>query len=346
MLRSRFVFAALAAVSASAHAQGTPAEYARADSLAARMRGKIVDAVNQANWIGRTSYVWYRKTTPTGSAYLIVNADSATKRPAFDQARLAQALSAALKKPIVADSLPLNGLTFTDDRSAITFSPDTIRVRCTLADYKCAPAPNNGGQGFGRDFGGGLYGALPNDNAPPRISPDSQWEASVRNFNLYVKKVGAKDGSLLSSDGIEGNAYAARSITWSPDSKRIAAYRVRPGFHREVHYVESSPEDQLQPKHSSRLYNKPGDLLDVEQPVLFEIESKRQVVVDNALFPNAYDVTSLSWRKDSHAVVFEYNQRGHQVYRVIEIDAATGKTRAVIDEQSPTFFEYSAKKYR
>jgi dipeptidyl aminopeptidase/acylaminoacyl peptidase len=34
------------------------------------------------------------------------------------------------------------------------------------------------------------------------------------------------------------------------------------------------------------------------------------------------------------------------VYRVIEIDAATGKTRAVIDETMPTFFEYSAKKYR
>ncbi|MES2179991.1 MAG: DPP IV N-terminal domain-containing protein [Gemmatimonadota bacterium] len=45
-------------------------------------------------------------------------------------------------------------------------------------------------------------------------------------------------------------------------------------------------------------------------------------------------------------MVFEYNQRGHQVYRVIEIDAASGKARAVIDEQSPTFFEYSAKRYR
>ena len=31
---------------------------------------------------------------------------------------------------------------------------------------------------------------------------------------------------------------------------------------------------------------------------------------------------------------------------VIEIDAATGKARAIIDEQAPTFFEYSAKKYR
>ena len=36
-------------------------------------------------------------------------------------------------------------------------------------------------------------------------------------------------------------------------------------------------------------------------------------------------MTALAWRKDSRAVTFEYNQRGHQVYRVIEIDAATGQ---------------------
>ena len=58
-------------------------------------------------------------------------------------------------------------------------------------------------------------------------------------------------------------------------------------------------------------------------------------------------MTGLDWRKDSRAVTFEYNQRGHQVYRVIEIDAGDRRRRAPsIDEQTPTFFEYSAKKYR
>ena len=344
--RTPLGLAAVVLAVTSARAQGTRADYTRADSLAARVRGKIVNAVNQTNWIGGTAYVWYRKTTPTGTAYILVNADSALKRPAFDQLRLAQSLTAALKRPVIADSLPLNNLTFTDDRAAITFMPDSVRFRCTLADYRCAPAPAPSRPDAGRDFGGGLYGALPNDSVSPRISPDSQWEASVRNFNVYVKKVGAKDGVFLSADGIEANAYAMRSIVWSPDSRRLAAYRVRPGFRREVHYVESSPEDQIQPKYSSRLYNKPGDVLDVEQPVLFELESRRQMVIDNALFPNAYDISPLAWRTDGRAVVFEYNQRGHQVYRVIEIDATTGKTRAVIDEQSRTFFEYSAKKYR
>jgi dipeptidyl aminopeptidase/acylaminoacyl peptidase len=121
---------------------------------------------------------------------------------------------------------------------------------------------------------------------------------------------------------------------------------VTPGFRRYVHYVASSPEDQLQPKHSTMQYAKPGDVLDVEAPVLFHVETKQQIFVDTALFPNAYDVSRLDWRKDSSAVTFEYNQRGHQVYRVISIDAASGTPRTLIAEEPKTFFCYSGKKFR
>src|SRR5262249_33125480 len=43
----------------------------------------------------------------------------------------------------------------------------------------------------------------------------------------------------------------------------------------------------------------------------------------------------------SRGFTFEYNERGHQAYKVIEVDAATGKARAVIDERSKTFIYYN-----
>ena len=46
------------------------------------------------------------------------------------------------------------------------------------------------------------------------------------------------------------------------------------------------------------------------------------------------------WRKDGRAFTFEYNQRGHQVYRIIEVDAASGKARAVVSDEPTTFFSY------
>src|SRR6185436_6425096 len=153
----------------------------------------------------------------------------------------------------------------------------------------------------------------------------------------------------------ETDCYSLASVRWSPDSTKIGASRVKLGARRMVHYVESSPEDQLQPRDSSRFYAKPGDVLDLDQPVLFQVDTRKQVPIDNALFPNPYDLSRLVWRKDSSAVTFEYNQRGHQVYRVIEVNASTGKARAVISEEPKTFFNYrpangsqtdSGKKFR
>ena len=64
--------------------------------------------------------------------------------------------------------------------------------------------------------------------------------------------------------------------------------------------------------------------------------TKQETEIDQALFPNPYNLTPPVWWKDSRGFTFEYNQRGHQVYRVIEVDAQTGKARALIDETAKT----------
>src|SRR6185503_1095800 len=192
-----------------------------------------------------------------------------------------------------------------------------------------------------RGGGGGPGGPQAQNN--PKVSPDDKLEALILNFNVFLRPKGKtqpSDAWPLSFDGSEGNYYTLASIAWSPDSKHLVAYRVRPGYRREIHYVESSPTDQLQPKHSSRVYAKPGDALDIALPVLFEIATKKQTNIDNALFPNPYSITNPVWRKDGRAFTFEYNQRGHQVYRVIEVDGLSGTARAVITEESKTFVAY------
>ena len=345
------LIASLGLLTPALGAQGTPADFARAEGLRDRVKGLVVGTVEQGAWIDSTPRYWYRRSTSAGSDFVVVDAHEKAKRPAFDHARLATALRAALHRPVDAAALPFATIAFTDSEHAlsVTVTPDSMRLRCTLADYVCTPATAGAqGQRGAPGVGGGLYGLRPADDTAPRKSPDGKWVALVRNANVYLRPVDSAQGRgrYLSTDGAESNAYTQRSLVWSPDSKRLAAYRVRPGYQRVVHFVESSPEDQLQPRYSERLYSKPGDVLDQAQPVVFDIAAQHQTFVDNTLFPNAYDVSALAWRRDGRALTFEYNQRGHQVYRVVEIDAATGKTRALIDEQSPTFFEYSAKKYR
>ena len=343
------VFVPLAACSLPLIAQGTAADYARSEGLRQRIEGLVVNSAQTPLPIDNSSLFWYRRTLRGGGwEYLIVDASTGQKRTAFEPVRIAEALGAAAKRSFTAATLPANQLRFFNADS-IELQVDTVRYHCAIGRNACARVPSPEQRRFMRQ-GGGFLGDIGTPDDRPKASPDGKWEALIRNYNVYIRPAGpgarADAGVMLSTDGSEADYYTQQSIEWSPDSKKIAAYRVRPGIRREVHYVESSPEDQLQPKHSTLLYHKPGDVLDREQPVLFDVATKQQIVVDNALFPNAYDMTGAVWRKDSRAFTFEYNQRGHQVFRVIEVNAATGATRAVIDESMPTFFEYSAKRYR
>ena len=148
---------------------------------------------------------------------------------------------------------------------------------------------------------GPVRGDLSAATPRPRMSPDGKWMAFIDNYNVAIRPFGGDKRMALSTDGSEGNYYDAASIVWSPDSSKLAAYRIRPGYRRLVHYVASSPEDQLQPEHWAMQYAKPGDLLDLEQPVMFDVRSQKQITIDSRLFPNPYDMSDLVWRKDSRA---------------------------------------------
>ena len=354
------VVAAFALVPVPASAQGTVADYQRALALRDRYRNLTTGIADGPRFVERTSRLQYRRTVKGGHEFIVVDAATQQRSPAFDHQRLAAALSTALSRKILANELPFENFTFADDGKAIDFTlmqrpgppqagprPDPA-WRCTLEDYRCRPREGAGRGGRG-GRGGGLAGPVRPpfeiNGGEPKKSPDGRFEALVSNYNVALREAGTRDLTLLSTDGSEGSYYDLDSLAWSPDSKKIAIYKVRPGYRRFVHYVESSPEDQLQPKHSTMQYAKPGDVLDVELPVIFDVESKAQRRVDNALFPSAYDMSRLDWRKDSRAVTFEYNQRGHHVFRIIEI-ALDGTPRVVISEEPKTFFAYSSKKFR
>ena len=325
---------------ASAGAQGSLADYRRSDSLRSVLQGRVVNAPEPANWIPGTNQFWYRSGVRGGDKFVLVDATTRQKRTPFDHQRLAAALGAASGKSYTALTLPFSTFTFADSQRTVSVVVDSVSWRCDLSAWQCARNAATGGRG-GR---GGAAANAPADT--PRRSPDGRVEAFIKNYNIAVRSVGATRDSLLSYDGSEGNPYTLASVVWAPDSRKLAAYRVKPGYQRMVRYVESSPGDQLQPKTFERFYAKPGDELEVRQASLFDLGAGKERVVDNALSPNAYSVTRLEWRADSRAVSFEYNERGHQLYRVLEADAATGQARTVIEERMPTFFEYSAKKFR
>ena len=331
-------------------AQVTQADYERAAGLREKWQGQAVDLPDRPVWIEKTHRFWYRKTVPGGTAFMVVDASTLSKGPAFDHALLAEALGKAAGEKVDPAGLPFRMVRFVEDGKAVEFEAFDARWKCDLASYACAKlGPARRRWRGERNMSMWERGPAPLAASPEaKASPDGAWEAFIRNYNVWVraKAAGDKEELPLSWDGSEGDSYTYESIAWSPDSKNLAAYRLRRGYHRIIQYVESSPPDQLQPKYWSMEYAKPGDALDIERPVLFHVDTKIRVDVPADLFPNPYEMSSLVWRKDGRAFTFEYNQRGHQVYRVIEVNAATGTPRALVDEQAGTFFDYSGKKFR
>ena len=148
-------------------AQGTIADYQRAMELRDRFDGLAVDIAGTPGWIEETSRFWYRKSVSGGNEFVLVDAATLGKQPAFDHGRLAAALAAALEDDITAITLPFNTIEFVDDETAIEFPVEGTMWSCSLAEYACASTERRARRG-----GGGFQ----QDNEP-RPSPDGRWEA-------------------------------------------------------------------------------------------------------------------------------------------------------------------------
>jgi dipeptidyl aminopeptidase/acylaminoacyl peptidase len=199
---------------------------------------------------------------------------------------------------------------------------------------------------------------------PVTVSPDGKWEAFVRADNLYLRDVASVSETQLTTNasphdtyardneaerGVEMN-YDARDpetqmpeVYWSPDSKDLVAMRLAPGTQRKVYLIESSPEDQIQPKLLSYPYLKAGDNVPIRKPHLFDVAAKMEIPMDDTLFKNPWSIEDVRWDRDSSRFTFLFNQRGHQALRVLAVDARTAAVKPVVDEESKTFIDYSGK---
>lgn len=164
-------------------------------------------------------------------------------------------------------------------------------------------------------------------------SPDGKWTAFTRDNNLFVRSTDDGQEFQLSQDGEAGKTY--QQPQWSPDSQSLVAFRVTPGDRKDVYLIESSPRGGGRAKLRTHAYDLPGDKFTSHELCLFRIADRSRIPCD--IEPVDFGWPQLRWRMKGAAFTYEKVDRGHQRFRVIEVDAGTGAARNLIDEKTETF---------
>lgn len=332
--QTAFPFAVLACLFAlltpPAIAQGSKADYQRADELNQRFRGKVTRTQLDTAWYRDGKALWVRDDLGGGkSRWMAIDTSSGERSIAFDHALFAKRLAERTKKRIDPERLPIR-ITSASDKS--------FSFKAFQGDWSYGLADGT----LDRWSGGSR-----NDRRGQ--SPDGQWRAEIRKNNVYLIPLNGQDDAIgdpikLTTDGNSDDGYRGR-MYWSPDSNKLVVMKRKAGDERRVTMIDSTPDDQFQPQTNSYFYLKPGDQVAIDRPHFFDVASRQEIEVTSDLAPNPFKLDGVRWKSDSSAFTYEYNQRGHQVYRVIEVDATTAASRAVISEEPETFFTYSRNKF-
>lgn len=335
--------AATGSAGAPAPFRPTPAEYAallaQQEPYEDIIRLPVYKTQIEPRWFAGGSRFWYRSDLAKArQEFVLVDAAQGTREAAFDHARLAASLSQATGKTYEGDRLPFREIAFADDGKSVLFAVDKTVWQCDLSSYvtsrsiltelPASPAVEGARREINDDGGG---------PAPETASPDGRWIAFVKENNAWLRD--AKSGAEKPL-GAQGTAERPISemMRWSPDSQTLVAFTVNRVPVKPVYMVESSPKNgDTRGELHHHEYEQPGDDLSQFDMWIFRPETGAAVKaqIDTIDF---WDGTDIRWRGDGGAqFYFERTDRGHQRFRLFEIDAQTGAAKTVIDERTQTF---------
>lgn len=343
-----------AAMLAQAMAQAQPApsvgvaDYRRAEAmLAQNIRPKLLNATVDPLWLPAGDRFWYRRDTADGGGqYLEVDATRATRRPAFDAARLATAIAAVTGKPADAAKLQLGGLAFLDgDGRKIGFSAGGFDLKCDLAAYACAGAPTK-----------------PED-ASSLVSPDGRWAVFAKENNLWLRDLATGQARALTTDGVPYFAYGAMpdrnllrvisqtkgfalplyGVDWAPDSRHLVVDRADERQLDDYPFLQLAPYDgDRRPRvvevrtalsgQTDRMKSETA-IIDIATGAVQPVKAKGELS------------TTHYWDPSSRRFLVMEGGDYSREETLYEVDVASAAARAVLSETSKTFLQVSPLEY-
>ncbi|MGC2529284.1 MAG: DPP IV N-terminal domain-containing protein [Candidatus Acidiferrum sp.] len=320
----------------------TAADYQRAEKFMSYNTRPLVYHDVRATWLPGDRF-WYRDVGPEGVEFVIYDAAHGSRRPAFDHAKLAAALSAAAGTTYEAAHLPFMSFEFSADEQAISFQAKGKHWNCDLHAYHCAAEPMRAEEGAA---------------APEELSPDGKKAAFIRDCNLWVRDVASGKETQLTTDGVKDFGYATDNagwihsdrpvLLWSPDSRKIATFQQDQRGVGEMYLVETKIGH---PVLQAWKYPLPGDaVVTTIQRVIIDLDGPKvirlQMAADQHRSTLCDDVEcrgsnwdDVEWSPDAKHLAFVSTSRDHKDEHLRVADAETGAVRDVFEDKVATQYE-------
>jgi hypothetical protein len=310
-----------------------------------RMRHNIFRMVKNLfvvpHWIGQTDRFWYARQTAQGIEYVIVDAATGDRHPAFNHEVLARVLSTP-DAPVGPENLGISELDFDDASQLISFDWRGNRYRIDWEREAVEETEPDAPEGF-------------------IVSPDKRYGLGGQDGNLVLRDLESGEEVQLTTDGTPDNGYGVyygnwkaayiprlRSgqrqpplgCSWAPDSRHILALKLDQSHVAPYPFLETVPDDgTFRPKvHLPRIPltgEEPAKsewyILDIEQRT-----RQKLLLPYEDLFHVHQDMLAIrkvQWSSDCqrlYAVTWGDNLASAQLF---DVDGASGSARVVVQDR-------------
>jgi dipeptidyl-peptidase-4 len=336
--------------------QLTTEDYTRAEKfMAYNVNPLVYHGVSRPTWMADGRF-WYRDNGPDGAVFVVVDPTKGTKTPAFDQTKLAAALTASTNGRMRADAhhLVISEIVFSDGDKTVVVGNGSRKFRCDLSAagvctevIAAGTKPAEEGQPAGRARGG------------TDVSPDKTKAAFIRDWNLWVRDLATGKEKQLTTDGVKDYGYATDNagwtmsdnpiLSWSPDSKKIATFQQDQRKDGEMYLI---PTTNGHPALKAWKYPLVGDkdvtmiervIIDVDSPKVVRLkmppDQHRSTLCDDVSCRGGSGWDDVQWSDDGAHLAFVSTSRDHKQEWMRIADASTGQVRDVMGETTAKFYE-------
>lgn len=336
--------------------------YRRAEAcLPANALKRVYNWYLQPHWINASDRFWYRVHTRRGFEFIYVDPAQNIKRPAFDHARLAEALRHATGQPVEPYALPFKEIQFNEDETVIRFSVNETQYAFDISANQLAPSA-----------------LIPHSSE--LLSPNGLYATYVHNHNLYLRHTQTGEITPLTADGEEFFGYgeepggtmtaiademsglpAPPAARWSPNSKKLLVFRCDERNVKPLHLLEHVPPDgSMRPRRHSYKYPllEDGDyrtisyvVIDVDSKRIAPVQIEKQASMESPFYFERAGLRAADFWSAENRLFLHARSNGYLTQRLYEINPETGEAQLILEEFAPTpvllnLFEFARPNYR